>query len=158
MGFNQGMQPIAGYNYGARLFPRVDRVLKLTIFCATCVTTFGFLVGELFPEAVVSIFTTDTELVARSVKGLRITVIFFPIIGFQMVTSNFFQSIGMAGKSIILSLSRQLLILLPCLLILPHIYGENGVWYSMPVSDLLASLIALFMLLRQLKKFKRAKV
>lgn len=155
MGFNQGMQPIAGYNYGARLYPRVDHVLKLTIFCATCVTTFGFLVGELFPEAVVSIFTSDTELIARSAHGLRITVIFFPIIGFQMVTSNFFQSIGMASKAIILSLSRQLLILLPCLLILPIFFQEEGVWYSMPVSDLLASLIALFMLLRQFKQFKQ---
>lgn len=155
MGFNQGMQPIAGYNYGARLYPRVDRVLKLTIFCATCVTTFGFLVGELLPETVVSIFTTDSELIARSARGLRITVIFFPIIGFQMVTSNFFQSIGMASKSIILSLSRQLLILLPCLLILPLFFQEDGVWYSMPVSDLLASLIALFMLLQQFKKFKQ---
>lgn len=155
MGFNQGMQPIAGYNYGARLYPRVDHVLKLTIFCATCVTTFGFLVGELFPEAVVSIFTSDTELIARSAHGLRITVIFFPIIGFQMVTSNFFQSIGMASKAIILSLSRQLLILLPCLLILPLFFQEEGVWYSMPVSDLLASLIALFMLLRQFKQFKQ---
>lgn len=155
MGFNQGMQPIAGYNYGARLYPRVDHVLKLTIFCATCVTTFGFLVGELFPEAVVSIFTSDTELIARSARGLRITVIFFPIIGFQMVTSNFFQSIGMASKAIILSLSRQLLILLPCLLILPLFFQEEGVWYSMPVSDLLASLIALFMLLRQFKQFKQ---
>lgn len=155
MGFNQGMQPIAGYNYGARLYPRVDRVLKLTIFCATCVTTFGFLVGELLPETVVSIFTTDPELIARSARGLRITVIFFPIIGFQMVTSNFFQSIGMASKSIILSLSRQLLILLPCLLILPLFFQEDGVWYSMPVSDLLASLIALFMLLQQFKKFKQ---
>ena len=155
MGFNQGMQPIAGYNYGARLYPRVDRVLKLTIFCATCVTTFGFLVGELFPETVVSIFTTDPELIARSARGLRITVIFFPIIGFQMVTSNFFQSIGMASKAIILSLSRQLLILIPCLLILPLFFQEDGVWYSMPVSDLLASLIALFMLLQQFKKFKQ---
>lgn len=155
MGFNQGMQPIAGYNYGARLYPRVDHVLKLTIFCATCVTTFGFLVGELFPEAVVSIFTSDTELIACSARGLRITVIFFPIIGFQMVTSNFFQSIGMASKAIILSLSRQLLILLPCLLILPLFFQEEGVWYSMPVSDLLASLIALFMLLRQFKQFKQ---
>ena len=155
MGFNQGMQPIAGYNYGARLYPRVDHVLKLTIFCATCVTTFDFLVGELFPEAVVSIFTSDTELIARSARGLRITVIFFPIIGFQMVTSNFFQSIGMASKAIILSLSRQLLILLPCLLILPLFFQEEGVWYSMPVSDLLASLIALFMLLRQFKQFKQ---
>lgn len=155
MGFNQGMQPIAGYNFGAKLYQRVDRVLKLTIFCATCVTTFGFLVGELFPETVVSIFTTDPELIARSARGLRITVIFFPIIGFQMVTSNFFQSIGMASKAIILSLSRQLLILLPCLLILPLFFQEDGVWYSMPVSDLLASLIALFMLLRQFKKFKQ---
>lgn len=155
MGFNQGMQPIAGYNFGAKLYPRVDRVLKLTIFCATCATTFGFLVGELFPETVVSIFTTDPELIARSARGLRITVIFFPIIGFQMVTSNFFQSIGMASKAIILSLSRQLLILLPCLLILPLFFQEDGVWYSMPVSDLLASLIALFMLLRQFKKFKQ---
>lgn len=155
MGFNQGMQPIAGYNFGAKLYPRVDRVLKLTIFCATCATTFGFLVGELFPETVVSIFTTDPELIARSARGLRITVIFFPIIGFQMVTSNFFQSIGMASKAIILSLSRQLLILIPCLLILPLFFQEDGVWYSMPVSDLLASLIALFMLLRQFKKFKQ---
>lgn len=155
MGFNQGMQPIAGYNFGAKLYQRVDRVLKLTIFCATCATTFGFLVGELFPETVVSIFTTDPELIARSARGLRITVIFFPIIGFQMVTSNFFQSIGMASKAIILSLSRQLLILIPCLLILPLFFQEDGVWYSMPVSDLLASLIALFMLLRQFKKFKQ---
>ena len=155
MGFNQGMQPIAGYNFGAKLYPRVDRVLKLTIFCATCATTFGFLVGELFPETVVSIFTTDPELIARSARGLRITVIFFPIIGFQMVTSNFFQSIGMASKAIILSLSRQLLILIPCLLILPLFFQEDGVWYSMPVSDLLASLIALFMLLQQFKKFKQ---
>lgn len=158
MGFNQGMQPIAGYNFGARLYPRVERVLKLNIFCATCVTTFGFLVGELFPEAVVSIFTTDPDLIARSARGLRITVIFFPIIGFQMVTANFFQSIGMASKSIILSLSRQLLILLPCLLILPIFFQEEGVWYSMPASDLLASLIALFMLLQQLKQFKQEKV
>lgn len=157
MGFNQGMQPIAGYNFGARLYPRVDQILKLTIFCATCVTTCGFLIGELFPEAVVSIFTTDPELIVRSARGLRITVIFFPIIGFQMVTSNFFQSIGMASKSIILSLSRQLLILLPCLLILPLFFQEDGVWFSMPVSDLLASLIAGFMLLRQFKRFKQAQ-
>lgn len=157
MGLNQGMQPIAGYNYGARLFARVDRVLKLTIFCATCVTTFGFAMGMSFPEAVVSIFTSDEELISCAAQGLRIVVIFFPVIGFQMVTSNFFQSIGMAGKSIILSLSRQLLILLPCLLILPHFFGERGVWFSMPTSDILASLIALFMLVRQLRKFKRAK-
>lgn len=156
MGLNQGMQPIAGYNFGAQQYGRVNKVLLLTIGYATVVTTFGFLVGMLVPELVVSIFTTDDELIALAARGLRITVMFFPIIGFQMVTSNFFQSIGMASKAIFLSLSRQMLILLPCLIILPRFYGLAGVWYSMPVSDLLASLIALVMLVAQFRKFKAA--
>lgn len=156
MGLNQGMQHIAGYNFGAKLYDRVNKVLKLTIIYATCVTTFGFLVGMLAPNLVVGIFTSDAELTELSATGLRITVMFFPIIGFQMVTSNFFQSIGMAGKAIFLSLTRQMLILLPCLLILPHFFGVAGVWYSMPVSDLLASLIALVMLVYQFRKFKTA--
>lgn len=156
MGLNQGMQPIAGYNFGAKLYDRVNKVLKLTIIYATCVTTFGFLVGMLAPNLVVGIFTSDAELTELSATGLRITVMFFPIIGFQMVTSNFFQSIGIAGKAIFLSLTRQMLILLPCLLILPHFFGVAGVWYSMPVSDLLASLIALVMLVYQFRKFKTA--
>ena len=156
MGLNQGMQPIAGYNFGAKLYDRGNKVLKLTIIYATCVTTFGFLVGMLAPNLVVGIFTSDAELTELSATGLRITVMFFPIIGFQMVTSNFFQSIGMAGKAIFLSLTRQMLILLPCLLILPHFFGVAGVWYSMPVSDLLASLIALVMLVYQFRKFKTA--
>ena len=156
MGLNQGMQPIAGYNFGAKLYDRVNKLLKLTIIYATCVTTFGFLVGMLAPNLVVGIFTSDAELTELSATGLRITVMFFPIIGFQMVTSNFFQSIGMAGKAIFLSLTRQMLILLPCLLILPHFFGVAGVWYSMPVSDLLASLIALVMLVYQFRKFKTA--
>lgn len=156
MGLNQGMQSIAGYNFGAKLYDRVNKVLKLTIIYATCVTTFGFLVGMLAPNLVVGIFTSDAELTELSATGLRITVMFFPIIGFQMVTSNFFQSIGMAGKAIFLSLTRQMLILLPCLLILPHFFGVAGVWYSMPVSDLLASLIALVMLVYQFRKFKTA--
>ncbi|AVM52231.1 putative MATE family efflux protein [Bacteroides zoogleoformans] len=156
MGLNQGMQPIAGYNFGARLYPRVTKVLKLTIIYATGVTSFGFWVGMLMPDVVVSIFTSDAQLIEMSSRGLRIVVMFFPVIGFQMVTSNFFQSIGMAGKAIFLSLTRQLLILLPCLLVLPQFWGVEGVWYSMPVSDLLASLIALVMLVMQFRKFKVA--
>lgn len=156
MGLNQGMQPIAGYNFGARQYERIGKVLKLTIIYATGVTTCGFLIGMLAPDVVVSIFTSDAELIGLSAKGLRIVVMFFPIIGFQMVTSNFFQSIGMAGKAIFLSLTRQMLILLPCLLILPQFFGVEGVWYSMPVSDLLASLIALMMLVAQFRKFKVA--
>ena len=156
MGLNQGMQPIAGYNFGAKRYDRVNKVLKLTIIYATCVTTFGFLVGMLMPDLVVSIFTSDETLIELSATGLRIVVIFFPIIGFQMVTANFFQSIGMASKAIFLSLTRQMLILLPCLLILPQFFGAAGVWYSIPVSDLLASLIAMTMLTMQFRKFKAA--
>lgn len=156
MGLNQGMQPIAGYNFGAKLYGRVDRVLKLTIIYATAVTTFGFVVGMLMPELVVGIFTSDKELIDISARGLRIVVIFFPIIGFQMVASNFFQSIGMAGKAIFLSLTRQLVVLLPCLIILPQFFGVAGVWYSMPLSDFIASIIALVMLVMQFRKFKAA--
>ncbi|WP_308553804.1 MATE family efflux transporter [uncultured Mediterranea sp.] len=156
MGLNQGMQPIAGYNYGAQQYFRVTKVLKMTIVYATVVTTVGFAIGMAFPRLVVSIFTSDTELIDISARGLRIIILFFPIIGFQMVTANFFQSIGMAGKAIFLSLSRQLLILLPCLLILPHFFGELGVWVSMPVSDLLASLVAALMLMMQFRKFHKA--
>lgn len=119
MGLNQGMQPIAGYNFGAQHYHRVNQVMKYTVIAATIVTTSGFLVGELMPELAVSAFTTDAQLIQLSAKGLQVVVLFFPIIGFQMVTSNFFQSIGMAKKAIILSLSRQVLILIPCLLILP---------------------------------------
>lgn len=154
MGLNQGMQPIAGYNFGAQQFHRVDRVLKLTIYGATAVTVTGFLIGELMPELAVSIFTTHEELLRLSARGLRIVVMFFPIIGFQMVASNFFQSIGMASKAIFLSLTRQLLFLVPCLLILPHFYGSTGIWISMPVSDLAASIVAGVMLYRQFKIFK----
>ena len=154
MGLNQGMQPIAGYNFGAKQYERVTKTLKLTIIYATGVTTFGFIIGMLFSDTVVGIFTSDAELIELSAKGLRIVVMFFPIIGFQMVTANFFQSIGMASKAIFLSLTRQMVLLLPCLLILPRFFGAAGVWYSMPISDLLASLIAGTMLVWQFRKFR----
>ena len=161
MGLNQGMQPIAGYNFGARQYDRVLRVLKLTSIGATCVTTVGFLIGELVPRTAVSAFTNDPELIRLSVEGMRITFAFFPIIGFQMVATNFFMSIGMAGKAIFLSLSRQLLFLLPGLLVLPRILdactewnGSWGVWCAMPLSDLLASVVTVFMLTYQLRRFR----
>ncbi len=161
MGVNQGMQPIAGYNFGARQFDRVLRVLKLTMIGATCITTSGFLIGELAPRLAVSLFTTDRELVRLAATGMRIVFVFFPIIGFQMVATNFFQSIGMAGKAIFLSLSRQLLFLLPDLLLLPGLFeqstewdGSWGVWCAMPLSDLLASAVAAVLLTAQLRKFR----
>lgn len=155
MGLNQGMQPIAGYNFGAQLYPRVTRVLKLTIYGATIVTTIGFLMGMFIPGLAVSLFTSDSELIRQSAEGLHIVVLFFPIVGFQMVTSNFFQSIGMASKAIFLSVTRQVLILIPCLLILPRFYGQTGVWVSMPASDLIASMISAVMLWWQFRQFHR---
>lgn len=155
MGLNQGMQPIAGYNFGAKQYHRVNQVMKLTVIAATLITTTGFLVGELMPKLAVSAFTNDETLINISAQGLRIVVMFFPIIGFQMVTSNFFQSIGMARKAIILSLSRQVLILIPCLIILPMLWDAKGVWLSMPISDAAASIIAAIMLYKQFQTFKR---
>ena len=153
MGFNQGMQPIAGYNYGAELHDRVREVLYRTIAYATIVMTTGFLLCELFAETIVRAFTTDDELIAIAARGMRIDMALFPIIGFQMVTGNFFQSIGQAGKSIYLSLTRQLLFLVPCLIILPPFFGLDGVWVSLPVSDGLAALNAAVLLYLQIKKF-----
>ena len=162
MGLNQGMQPIAGYNFGAQQYDRVLRVLKLTAIGATCVTTCGFLLGELMPRLAVSLFTKDAELVRLAAEGMRITFVCFPIIGFQMVATNFFMSIGMAGKAIFLSLSRQLLFLLPGLVLLPPLFdqytqwnGSWGVWCAMPLSDLLASIVAFLMLMHQLRGFRR---
>ena len=158
MGITQGMQPIAGYNYGAQQYHRVNEVLKLAIWGATAVTTFTFLVGELIPELTVSIFTTDEGLISRAAEGFRIAVLVFPIVGFQMVTSNFFQSIGMANKAIFLSLTRQLLFLLPCLIILPTFMGATGIWWSMPASDLAASIVAAILLYKQFQTFKKSDI
>ena len=158
MGITQGMQPIAGYNYGAQQYHRVNEVLKLAIWGATAVTTFTFLVGELIPELTVSIFTTDEGLISRAAEGFRISVLVFPIVGFQMVTSNFFQSIGMANKAIFLSLTRQLLFLLPGIIILPTFMGAAGIWWSMPISDVIASVVAAVLLYKQFQTFKKSAI
>lgn len=154
MGLNQGMQPIAGYNFGAKLYNRVNKVLKLTIMMATGVMTAGFLIGELFPRAIASAFTGDETLIGLAKTGLRIVLILYPMLGFQMVISNFFQSIGMAGKAIFMSLTRQVLFLLPGLLLFPQFFGLTGVWLSMPAADLLSSIVAAYMLTRHYRKFK----
>ena len=142
MGFNQGMQPIAGYNFGARQYARVREVYVKTAAWATLVCIVGFIVSELFSGPTVSIFTSDPALHDLAAKGLRKMNIAFPIIGFQMVTTNLFQCLGMVRKSIFLSLSRQLLFLLPCIYILPPLLqSEAGVWYSFPISDTVAAIV-----------------
>lgn len=155
MGLNQGMQPIVGYNFGARKFDRVTKTLKYVVCCAVTVTTTGFLVCQLFPQFITKLFTDDAELIAISSHGLRIVLAMFPFVGFQMVTSNFFQSIGMAPKAIFLSLTRQLLFLVPFLLILPDFYGPDGVWMSMPMADAAATTLAAILLWKQFRKFRR---
>jgi putative MATE family efflux protein len=155
MGLCQGMQPIAGYNYGARLYERVLEVLHLTVKWALVVTFTCFVVGMFFPRAAASLFTHDEELIGLAAHGFRITVLIFFIIGRQMVISNFFQSIGMANKAIFLSLSRQLIFLLPFLAILPIWFGADGVWFSMPASDLAALIVSEIMLARLKKDFRR---
>lgn len=154
LGLTQGMQPIVGYNYGAGQMGRAYTALKHTIILATGVMTLGFLISELFPRAVASLFTHDKELQDLVVPGMRIVLAMFPIVGFQMVTSNFFQSIGKAGKAIFMSLTRQVLFLLPCLLIFPPLFGVNGVWYSMPISDFLASMVSAYLLFDHYRKSK----
>lgn len=154
MGLNQGMQPIAGYNFGAGLYDRVNKVLKLTLLLATGVMTAGFLIGELFPRTIASAFTNDEALISLAKTGLRIVLILYPMLGFQMVVSNFFLSVGMAGRAIFISLTRQVLFLLPCLLLFPTFFGLTGVWLSLPAADLLSGIVASYMLTNHYRRFK----
>ena len=120
------------------------------------VTTLFFIVTELFPRQLAEIFTDDEELLAHTIRGMRINFVAFAIIGFQMVTTNFFQSIGKAKKAIFLSLTRQAICLLPLLLILPPVMGVDGVWWSLPISDVIASILTLWMLLKQKQEFRKS--
>jgi Na+-driven multidrug efflux pump len=151
-GLNQGMQPIAGYNYGAKQYSRVKEVFWMTAKFGTIVTTICFCIGMFIPRLAAGIFTHDEALLNMSEEGLRILTIGFPIVGFQMIGTNFFQCLGMVKKSIILSLSRQLLFLLPLLYCLPLWMGANGVWMSFPISDVLSALLTAILLRRLFKK------
>jgi len=158
IGLNQGMQPIAGYNYGAEKWERLERVLKLTILWATIIMTVGWLIGMFLPQYCARIFTKDPELIRLSIEGIRIDLLLFPIIGFQMVTTNFFQCIGKVKISIFLSLSRQLIFLLPLLFLLPLRFGLRGVWMSLPGSDFIACVVTAAIMIafrRKLKKYKQ---
>lgn len=141
-GITQGMQPILGYNYGANNWERVKRTLNIGFIVGLLVTTLGFIVGELIPQQIASLFANDDTLIDISTTGFRISFMFFAVIGGQIVIQNFFQSIGKPMISIFLSLTRQLLFLIPTLLIFPRIWGVEGVWTSLAVSDILAFIVA----------------
>ena len=141
-GITQGMQPILGYNYGANKWHRVKRTLYIGLYAGIIITTLGFVVAELVPQELSALFTTDKTLIDISTIGYRISFMFFAAVGGQIVIQNFFQSIGKPMISIFLSLTRQLIFLIPTLLIFPQIWGVKGVWTSLAVSDLLAFFIA----------------
>ena len=155
IGLNQGIQPILGYNYGAQNYDRMFSTLTRAALIATIVTTIGFLLSTFFSPVMVSIFTTDEELKSISANALRISVIMLPLVGSQIVFTSFFQSIGKAKISMLLSLARQVLFLIPAVLILPAFFGLNGVWFSMPVADSLAVVVTSITIFTFIRKFEK---
>ena len=160
MGLNQGMQPIVGYNYGAKLFDRMTRALKLTAMCATCVMGVLWLFGLIWPEGFIRLFTHDELLITQSIAPARVMLCTMVMVGFPMVVGNFYTSIGMSGKAIFLSLTRQVIFLIPCILLLPLLFQVLnftpiwGVWWSLPICDALAAVLAAIILNRDMRKFK----
>ena len=155
LGLSQGMQPIVGYNYGALNFERVKLTLKYGLCTAALIMLAGMVVGGVFSEAIGALFTTDEQLLDLAATGLRIGVLAFPLVGLQVVISNFFQSMGRAQLAIVLTLTRQLLFLLPCLFVLPLFYGLEGIWFSLPISDFLAFLASMVVMLKYGKVYNR---
>ena len=155
IGLCQGMQPIVGYNYGAGQYDRVKQAFKSTAIVATIIACVVFLFAVYLHETIVKSFTTDEELVKLSGHGLSLVLIAFPIVGLQIVTTNLFQSIGMAWKAILLSLSRQVLFLLPLVWIMPRFFDLNGVWIASPIADSIAAALAIILLVHQWRFFNK---
>lgn len=155
IGVNQGMQPIAGYNYGAQKIDRLLRVFKLAMITASVIMSVGWLIAMLIPHLLARIFTSDPVLIKMAMGAIRINMLVFFIVGFQMVVTNFFQCIGKVKISIFLSLSRQLLFLLPLLYVFPLLFGVDGVWYALPTSDFIAAAVAAVIMVSYMRKFKQ---
>ena len=159
-GLNQGMQPIVGYNYGAKNFARVRKAVFMTIGCGMAIGTLGFILGETIPEVIASAFVDSSKggdeqlMITAAAQGMRIILIMFPLVGFQVVVGGFFQYIGKAPLAIFVSLTRQLLFLLPLLWILPRHLGAYGVWSSMPIADSASILLAFILFVWQIRKIK----
>lgn len=151
-GINQGSQPIIGYNYGAKSYKRVKKALKLAILSATCISTFGFLCVELFPGFLFKVFVGNKpDLINLGIHAIRIDLMFLPIIGFSIVSSNYFQSIGKAKIAIFLSLLRQVVVLIPLILILPNYFKLDGVWLSQPGADAVSFILSAIFLYNNIK-------
>lgn len=150
-GINQGAQPIIGYNYGARQYGRVKRALLLSALAATAISITGFVTVQAFSSQIISLFNDDPELLRIGTRGIRIFLMMLPVIGMQIVITNYFQSVGKAAKAILLSLTRQVLFLIPLIMILPRYFGLTGIWAAGPISDFFAAALAGILLCKELQ-------
>lgn len=150
-GINQGAQPIIGFNYGAKQFKRVKQTLTLAIIAGTCISTLGFILTQFFTEPLIRIFNSDPELISVATQGMRIFLSMLPLIGFQIISANYFQAVGKAPKAMFLSLLRQVIVLIPLLVILPKIYGLSGVWFAGPAADFTASVVTALFLFNEMR-------
>jgi len=150
-GINQGAQPIIGYNYGAKKYDRVKQTLKLAAIAATLICVFGFIVSELFSHQIIGLFNKDKELIEIGTRGMRIFMLMLPIVGIQIVITNYFQAVGKASKAILLSLTRQVLFLIPLVLILPTFFKLDGIWMAGPIADFSSSMLAILLLVKEFR-------
>ena len=163
-GLNQGMQPIVGYNYGAKNYARVRKAVYMTIGCGVVIATLGFILGETIPHVIARAFVDSSQggddklLVDIAAEGMRLVLIMFPLVGFQIVVGGFFQYIGKAPLAILMSLTRQLLFLLPLLWFLPRQLGAEGVWISMPIADTASIILAFALFVWQMRKIKQLEL
>ncbi len=164
MGLNQGMQPIVGYNYGAKNYARVRKAVNMTICCGVVIATLGFLLGETIPHIIAHAFVDSSQggddklIVEAATQGMRLILSVFPLVGFQVVVGGFFQYIGKAPLAIFISLTRQLIFLLPLLCFLPQKFGAYGVWISMPIADSASILLAAVLFVWQIRKIKQMEL
>ncbi len=154
IGICQGMQPVVGYNYGAGKLNRLRRAYMLTLAAATILSILGWCGAFFIPGTIAAIFTTDADLINATSHGLSLALLAFIFVGFQIVSTNFFQSIGRVGKSIFLGLSRQVLFLIPLLLIMPGIWKLDGVWLSFPIADLFATAVTVILIVLEFKRLR----
>lgn len=155
-GINQGIQPILGYNYGAKKYKRVASTLLQGILGATIICCIGFVLVRIFGNDMIKIFNKNTDLIGLATKALKIYTLMLPIIGFQIVSSIYFQAIGKPRLSLLISLSRQILVMIPSLFILSKIFGLNGIWYATPTADLIATIITFVHIIKELKYLRQA--
>jgi putative MATE family efflux protein len=154
-GLNQGSQPIIGFNYGAKQYDRANKAFKISALISIVILTAGWVLVQLSPETVIGMFNKDPKLMDISVNGIRIYLFMIPIIGISITGSNYIQSVGKAKIATVLSLLRQVILLIPMIMILPSFFGLNGVWYASPISDFLSTAITAYILYRELKSYKK---